>query len=327
MIASLFRNLSLWFKRIPGYHSYWTAPQDSVSMSDYELVSLIASALYYRSHSGPIYLVTDRRGIDYLSSLKLTALYDKVIELQVDPAINPKIFWAAGKIYAHKAISAPCVSVDMDAILWQPIHHVLRPHAAVALHTEPTDWPPYSRKWSEIDGPWSSVDPKMVEPVNTGVLAFLDEKFKEQYISASISFMTQFSQSNQHSNRVSWTHGPSYVDEMVYAEQMMLSLMAKKLGVSVGAVSSYDRFSDHMVENRKVTHLWNSKRGYRDHSRAREAFLHDMIEMLLRDFPESRKFISSSGVATMAVRDSNTGAVRYSKPGEWVLPGEEVEYL
>ena len=296
-------------------------------MSDYELISLIASALYYRSHSGPIYLVTDRRGIDYLNDLRLTALYDKVIELQVDPAINPKIFWAAGKICAHKVVPAPCVSIDMDAIIWQPVHHTFKSHVAVALHTEPTDWPPYNRRWSEIQGPWSSVDPKTVEPVNTGVLALLDEPFKNQYISASMSFMVQFSQSSQNSNRVSWTHVPSDVDEMVFAEQMMLSLMAKKMGVSIGTISAYDRFSDHMVENRKVTHLWNSKRGYKDHSRARDAFLNEMIEMLLRDFPQARKFIASSGVATMAVRDSNTGAIRYSKPGEWVLPGEEVEYL
>ena len=325
MIRPWLRNLSLWFRHVPGYHSYWTAPLDTVVLSDFELVSLLASALYYRSHSGPICLVTDRRGIDYLNGLKLTALYDKVIELKVDPAINPKIFWAAGKVYAHRAMPTPSVSIDIDAIVWQPVHHTFKSHAGVALHTEPTDWPPYSQRWSEIRGPWSSVDLRTVDPVNTGILAILDEKFKEQYVSASISFMTQFSLANPGHGAAK--QGPSYVDEMVFAEQMMLSLMAKKANVSLGNISGYDRYSDHMVENRKVTHLWNSKRGYRDHTRAREAFVHSMIDGLLRDFPESRKFIASSGIATMAIRDPNAGAVRYSKPGEWVLPGEEVEYL
>jgi hypothetical protein len=171
------------------------------------------------------------------------------------------------------------------------------------------------------------VNPKGVEPINTGLLAFLDADFKKQYVDSCMSFMRDFSSSKISSQKVDWTHGPSYVDEMVFAEQMILPLIAKKMRRSIKTVTSYDRFSDHMSENSKVTHLWNSKRGYRDHSRAREAFIHGMIDMLLHDFPDVRKFIASSGVATMAVRDSNTGAVRYSKQGEWVLPGEEIEHL
>lgn len=295
-------------------------------MADYELITLIASVLYYKSHSGPMYLVTDRRGLDYLNSLKLTSLYDKIIELHVNKDINPKIFWAAGKIYAHSVVTTPSISIDMDAIIWQPIHKTVKPCDAVALHVEPSDWPPYTKKWDDIQGPWSVVDSRAVEPVNTGVLALLADPLKYQYIEAAESFMVNFSRSNQQGHKAEFSHGPSYVDEMVFAEQMMLSLIAKKLGARIRSISSYDRFSDHMVENRKVTHLWNSKRGYRSHSRAREAYVHDMIDRLLKDFPESRKFIASSHIATMAVRDSNTGAIRYSKPGEWILPGEEVEY-
>jgi hypothetical protein len=325
-LLGFLKNMTLLARKMPGYHSFWTEPMSKVQMQDYELVSLIASVLYYKSHSGPMYLVSDRRGIDYLNSLKLTALYDKVIELQVDKTINSKIFWAAGKIFAHAQMPCPSISIDMDAIVWKPIR-VFNSSVAVALHTEPTDWPPYGRSWPSIKGPWSSVDASKVDPVNTGIVAFLDQKFKTGYIDASLSFMREFSRSGLKSEKVDWTHGPSYIDEMVYAEQMMLSLMAKSSKRSIKTVASYDRFADHMSENSIVTHLWNSKRGYRDHSRARDAFLHDMIEMLLHDFPESRKFIASSGIATLAVRDSNTGAIRYSKQGEWVLPGEEIEHL
>ena len=299
---------------------------DKVEMKDYELVSLIASVLYYKSHSGPMYLVADKRGIDYLNSLRLTALYDKVIELKTVDGINHKVFWAAGKIFAHKQMPCPAVSVDIDAIVWKPVHKTYDSSVAVALHTEPSDWPPYKNRWP-LKGPWSDVREDSVVPVNTGILAFLDEGFKNEYINASMKFMQDFCAQGLTSNCTSWTTGPSYVDEMVFAEQMILCLMAKKLGKKLSTVTSYDRFSDHMTENSKVTHLWNSKRCYQEHSRARDAFIHDMIEMLLHDFPESRKYIASSGIATMAVRDSNTGAVRYSKQGEWVLPGEEIEHL
>lgn len=326
-VLGFLKNMTLFARKVPGYHSFWTEPMSKVEMQDYELVSLIASVLYYKAHSGPMYLVSDRKGIDYLNSLRLTALYDKVIELEVDKTINPKIFWAAGKIFAHAQMPCPSVSVDMDAIVWKPVYRVANSSVAVGLHTEPTDWPPYKNRWPSIVGPWSDVNPQGVEPINTGLLAFLDADFKKQYIDSCMSFMRDFSSSKISSQKVDWTHGPSYVDEMVFAEQMILPLIAKKMRRSIKTVTSYDRFSDHMSENSKVTHLWNSKRGYRDHSRAREAFVHDMIDMLLHDFPDVRKFIASSGVATMAVRDSNTGAVRYSKQGEWVLPGEEIEHL
>lgn len=326
-VLGFLKNMTLLARKVPGYHSLWTQPMAKVEMQDYELISLIASVLYYKSHSGPMYLVADRRGIEYLNSLRLTALYDKVVEMKVDTSINPKVFWAAGKIFAHAQMPCPSVSVDMDAIVWKPVYKTLDASAAVALHTEPSDWTPYTNKWPSIMGPWSDIDTNQVSPVNTGILAFLNDKFKEDYTQACFSFMRDFSNSKLSSQKVDWTHSPSYIDEMVFAEQMILALMAKKTGKKIKTVTSYDRFSDHMAENSMVTHLWNSKRGYRDHSRARDAFIHDMIDMLLHDFPDSRKFIASSGVATMAVRDSNTGVVRYSKQGEWVLPGEEIEHL
>ena len=114
------RNVTLVAQNVPGYHSLWTQPMDKVEMKDYELISLIASVLYYRSHSGPMYLVADKRGIDYLNSLRLTALYDKVIELKTVDGINHKVFWAAGKIFAHRQMPCPSVSVDIDAIIWKP---------------------------------------------------------------------------------------------------------------------------------------------------------------------------------------------------------------
>ena len=327
MILGLIKNMTLFARKIPGYHSFWTEPMSKIEIPDYELVSLIASVFYYKAHSGPMYLVADRRGIDYLTSIRLIALYDKVIELEVDNKINPSIFWAAGKIFSHAQMPCPSVSVDMDAIVWKPVYHVANSSVAVGLHTEPNDWPTYRNKWPSIVGPWSNVNPKGVEPINTCIIAFLDSDFKKQYIDSCLLFMRSLSSLNISSQKINWIHGPSYVDEMVFAEQMILPLIAKKMNRLITTVTSYNRFNDHISENSKVTHLWNSKRSYRDHFRAREAFIHDMIDMLIHAFPKSRKFIASSGIATIAIRDSNTGAIRYSKKGECVLPGEEIEYL
>jgi len=289
-------------------------------------VTLIASALYYKSHSGPIHLVTDSAGQAYFKRLQLLPLYDMVINLVVPEDINPKIFWAAGKIYANAQLDTPFVSVDMDAILWQPIHRVIGDVSAVALHTEPSEWSAYKKTWKDLPGPWLEVDLSKVTPVNAGVVAFLDNSFRDEYVQSAIRFMKAHTAKNAPINTLVWD-GPSYIDEMVFAEQMMLGIVAQKSGHTIRTIGSYDRFTDHMVPNKKVSHLWNSKRHYKKYPKAREAFMQQMISTILRDFPAARKYIAACGIADVAIMDPNSGTIRYGHMNEPILPGEEREYL
>ena len=59
-------------RKIEGFHTLWTAPyfkqntEDTYSMQDYELLTMILSALMWRKMNGPITLYGDERAIDYV---------------------------------------------------------------------------------------------------------------------------------------------------------------------------------------------------------------------------------------------------------------------
>jgi hypothetical protein len=317
-------------KNIPGYHSFWTEPMDNVALSDPEIACLIAGALYYKQHSGPMHLITDQRGYEYLSRLKILSLYDSIRELKVPRTINPKIFWAAGKIFAHRMMPCPSTSIDMDAVLWRPMP-LFTLDSAIALHTEPKDWPHYATYRPEFNGPWDCANDEDVVPVNTGVLSFRNEALKTRYINMAVEFMEEHSRRNTASVHSTGQIGSGYVGgqcfvEMVYAEQTMLSVAAGRQH-GIGTIVEYDRFIDHVIDNPIAMHLWNSKRGYLLHEKARETFVQNMISIVARDFPRAKRIIRGSGLAEFKVRDGNLGSVRYSKVGDWTLPGEEQESL
>ena len=59
-------------KDIEGFHILWTAPyfekskDDTYSMQDYELLTMILSALMWRKMNGPITFYGDAMAIDYV---------------------------------------------------------------------------------------------------------------------------------------------------------------------------------------------------------------------------------------------------------------------
>ena len=91
-------------------------------MQDYELLTMILSALMWRKMNGPITLYGDARAIDYVEGQGLSHIWNGGIkEIQVPDSISPGVFWAAGKLYALKAAHMPAVMVDLDLIVWKNI--------------------------------------------------------------------------------------------------------------------------------------------------------------------------------------------------------------
>lgn len=89
-------------KDIEGFHTLWTAPyfekskDDTYSMQDYELLTMILSALMWRKMNGPITLYGDARAIDYVERQGLSYIWNGGIkEIQVPDSISPGVFWAA----------------------------------------------------------------------------------------------------------------------------------------------------------------------------------------------------------------------------------------
>ena len=111
-------------KDIEGFHILWTAPyfekskDNTYSMQDYELLTMILSALMWRKMNGPITLYGDARAIDYVEGQGLSHIWNGGIkEIQVPDSISPGVFWAAGKLYALKAAHMPAEQTDISR--WQ----------------------------------------------------------------------------------------------------------------------------------------------------------------------------------------------------------------
>lgn len=88
------------------------------SISDYELLTTILSALKFRELNGNIGLYTDSVGYKYYEQQKMLKIWNSGINVDVLNNINDnvdfEIFWAAGKIYALKHQQAPCIIMDTD---------------------------------------------------------------------------------------------------------------------------------------------------------------------------------------------------------------------
>ena len=70
-------------RKIEGFHTLWTAPyfkqntEDTYSMQDYELLTMILSALMWRKMNGPITLYGDERAIDYVERQGIAHIWHK----------------------------------------------------------------------------------------------------------------------------------------------------------------------------------------------------------------------------------------------------------
>ena len=170
-------------KDIEGFHILWAAPyfekskDDTYSMQDYELLTMILSALMWRKMNGPITLYGDARAIDYVEGQGLSHIWNGGIkEIQVPDSISPGVFWAAGKLYALKAAHMPAVMVDLDLIVWKNIGEYIAGTDICAIHREgiyPDVYP--GRDFFNMDSSYS-FDPLWswdVPPVNTCMLYML----------------------------------------------------------------------------------------------------------------------------------------------------------
>ena len=77
---------------------------------------------------------------------------------------------------------------------------------------------------------------------------------------------------------------------MVFAEQRLLSMCAKKLGIDVYVISDLKRlFRDG---ERYFTHTWGMKQQMRDMPELREDFCLRCINRIMREFPEYAEMLS-----------------------------------
>jgi len=308
---------------IPGFH---TLIMDR-PLPDFEVATMILSIRAYQKNIGDITLFADEAGMKWAVQNKIAHLYNDTKQISVDETIDRKKFWAAGKLEAWSRMKAPCVSVDIDAVLYK------KPSVfsdIVALHPEPPEWDVYgpSALRMSVNKMTDMMYSERVQhpPANVGILCINDEGFRLNYTHSALSLMRMESLWPIMSDDEAITINGVPITQMVLAEQYMLSSLATASGRSMSFISDLDVKANHMVPTKKAFHLWNSKRFYQQHARAREVYISRVLEELYTMGAMEDRAVANAvfvnGLPSVRVVDANTGKARWSYNGEWTGPGE-----
>lgn len=319
---------SLGLKRPRGFHTYWTAPHGPLNFRDYELITWILGPLIFRERTrGEFWLYTDEKGYEHVLKLGLQILYDRIefISPTVAHAVDPKMFWAAGKIDAYKRIPLPAISLDMDAIIWNSFWH-FKFAAVIALNQEPTDWQCYRNNQSRWEGLLDDIKLDWNIPAsNAGVLAFFDEEFRKEYCYIAEGFMYDVSRKEKPVlyQDVGRPTSGVFFEEQVFAEQRLLGLVAARMKKRLVHVTEFDRHLDHCLDNPYVTHLWKSKAGYFKNPNAAANYVQSMLTILWENFRDYWPLVYKLGLPSTVIEDFNANNLRFGSEHDWNVPGEK----
>lgn len=261
-------------------HILWTKPfyaggGSAFFIEDFDILTAALSALKWRQHNGSIAMITDTFGSEYIKKTGLACLWDEVRVTLDGINVNPRMFWAAGKLYALSQQSTPCVMIDTDFIVWYGIEFSAVEQGIGVIHTEQLYSDVYPNKphfkmknGYEID---SSFD-WTVKPCNTAFLYINDIEFLQYYTKSATAFME---------NAADCDDTLTY---MVFAEQRMLSMCAKKVKKDIFIFSDLERLFAN--GDRYFTHTWGFKQQMRENPHIRYDFCRRCAERIKRDFPD-----------------------------------------
>ena len=268
------------------FHVIWTKPVIATgrdfSMNDAEILTMIASALMWQKHNGTIKLYTDNTGYAFIKEHNLLSLWDGGIDTEVlernNYPIDPEVFWAAGKLMALEAHAGPCVMLDTDLIVLQPIHELLKQTSLAALHAETLN-PDVYLSPSLLKSPIGFRFPDYynweVLPSNTAFLYIRDESFKSFYLNESKEFMFHN------------TEKPAeLVSQMVFAEQRLLAICANYLELAIDHLLT-DPFT---TSNDTVIHFWGFKSLLRQNENVQAVYCKQLIKTV-RGILDSNPFL------------------------------------
>jgi len=255
-------------EKLTAYHVLWTRPFEVIhssgtySMAEFELATARLSAAAWRKYNGPIYLITDSKGAEYMSSQKMDEHYDGILPLLDDCnyGVYPKKYWAAGKIQALELIEAPCVLLDMDMIVWRPIE--VKGKDVIVTHDEDFHgmvYPDFSyfnmKEEYQFPNQWS----KHARPLNTSFVYLRDNEFKKRYGTEAVRFM-----------RNEKNTPDTGMQCMVFAEQRILGMCAEAEGLLVKMLLDYRNL---MEKQDLLTHLWSGKHYLRRNERLQREYI------------------------------------------------------
>lgn len=262
-------------------HSTWSKPRiystGGFFIEDFDILTTILSALKWREKNGRIKMVTDSAGLEFYKSRGMCDIWDEITtELDDIPdTVNPEMFWAAGKIFALKNQTAPVAAIDTDFIVWDRLAFDNMGDISV-IHKEDI----YPDVYPDINHfkmkPGYIFDPDLdwhENPSNMAFYVIRNESLKNSYTDAAIELMENSLDGDN-------------LTYMVFAEQRLISMTAKKLNIEINAISTPEKlFKDG---ERYFTHTWGMKQQMRDIPELRADFCRRCIDRIKRDFSDYR---------------------------------------
>ena len=257
-------------------------------IDNFEILTTILSALTWRRYNGSIKLYTDSVALEVYDTFKLLDLWDAGIDTEtldhVIEDINPHIFWASSKLLALRKEPAPIALLDTDLIVWEPIIDILQTVEISILHREQLYPGTYIapqflkiREGYQFDPEWDWEE----YPCNTAFVYLADQDFKEYYTSCAIDFMT----GNHELPK-------ELVTQMVFAEQRMLAMCAKKQMFPIHHFLE----DPYQRENTIFTHIWGGKSIARAHDSQNTLLCTALLNKIEKLFPDYYDKIEESGL-------------------------------
>lgn len=270
------------------FHTFRTKNQSDFTLADFEIFTLILSALEWRRHNGEIFLYTDTTGKNFLADNGLSDLWsgiDTSLDEMDSFGIDEKIFWAGAKLYALSKQPSPCVMIDLDFIVWQPLNFERFGSSVAVIHREGTDLLCYPDKnyfrFKNFTLPdelnWS------LEPCNAALVYFGDKNFVERYVEFAFQFMRA-------ANPLPEQSGWDLLPYMVFVEQRWMAMCAELCGVEVKNLSDLAELFGG--KQKTFTHIWGYKQFFRDNQSAAEKFCRDCAGRIAHDFPKAAERFS-----------------------------------
>jgi hypothetical protein len=257
----------------------WTAPfilnnKSDYFVEDFDILTTILSVLKWKEKNGSIKLYTDSVGFSYFEKIGILSLWDLGFDNDTlnyaNKNINPRVFWAAGKLMALANEKCPIFMIDLDFIVWEKIPTPNNP--LVVIHREDLIEDVYPSKEYLItpDNYYFDNSLSWFEPAcNTAFVYFNDLTLKDYYVSEAFRYMVN----NEADDRII---------PMVFAEQRLLAMCAKKLNISIDCFQP----NPFGFSNIFFTHIWGLKSRLKRSSVLRNIFCKRCINRIIHDFPE-----------------------------------------
>lgn len=293
-----------------GIHAYWAKPTltgtnghhlegaSTYDMYDFEIVHFLLSALFYKKLNGPIHLYTDPIFFDYLKKRNLLHFWDKVDSILYSKFekqnIDSKTNWTGFKTWLLGELPAPFLVLDHDNLVYTRIPKELFDIPVRFAHPErinPYFYPDkadmdvkdfeYSKNWD-----WS------LDVVNTCMMYFRDNEFKNEYAAKAM----EFERNNKSTD--------SYLSEVQYLfpDQRLPAMMLEERGIDYGFFSNMrftpiDRHTpdwarhteDPLLDRVGFDHTWAYKHTLKEDLKAREEYMLRHDQMITNNFPKYRK--------------------------------------